>query len=596
MNKKYILILFFVFCQNHNLVMANNKNYYEMVYSENDLKKISKVWEYSSKVYKTTQTKLAKYNDKVIHLDGKKNLIVLNISDGTEICKNIGKPDRAPYRGLNLYIRNSQKNQVYAVFPRHNEIKLINIFDCTELELPRKIKQKSLVAPILINGNNAILLPNGYSPISYNLDTGKVKWKANISSEIKKKLKKINNNKKFYWDVWGGGIIDKKFNQVIFSTANAKPAYSSKGRLGPNLFYNSIVSLDINSGKYKWHFQEIAHDVLNLDMASAPVLFDKENNNYVIQATKSGQLILLNRLNGKPIEKFVEKKFYHTKDEKVFTTKRIFDDWLQFSRNNFFENDINNLSIEYSDQAKLLIENSIISEYKTLSLSKNYIHYGFHGGNEWPGIAVLPKGDVLIPGNNIAWISKLKDPSEFNILEEVYILFKNSLSFFTFDFIKFKRNVKKTISQLKKILNYKKLNIEKYQRFVNDDGIPLNSPPWGTITSINIFDKKKNWQISHGHYPKLDKKYKNTGSEIFGCPVSAGEKIFFMSGTRDKKIYAYNTSNGKLLWEDELPFVAYGCPIIIKYKDSFFLIINSSGGSKFRDVENGDKVIAYRLK
>ena len=69
-----------------------------------------------------------------------------------------------------------------------------------------------------------------------------------------------------------------------------------------------------------------------------------------------------------------------------------------------------------------------------------------------------------------------------------------------------------------------------------------------------------------------------------------------MSGTRDKKIYAYNISNGKLLWEDELPFVAYGCPIISEYKGNFYLLINASGGSKFKDIEKGDKVISYKLK
>ena len=123
-----------------------------------------------------------------------------------------------------------------------------------------------------------------------------------------------------------------------------------------------------------------------------------------------------------------------------------------------------------------------------------------------------------------------------------------------------------------------------------------NSTPWGTITSIDIINKKKNWEISHGSYPKLKNRYNNTGSEIFGCPVIAGKEIFFMSGTRDKQIYAYNSSNGKLLWKDDLPFVSYGCPIISEYNDNIYLIINASGGSKFKDVEQGDKIIAYKLK
>ena len=593
--KFYILIFFFIF-QNHNLAFTDNSNYYDIEYSHQDLKKISKIWVYSSNVFKDSQTKLVRYKDKIIHLDGKKNLIILSLLDGSEICKNIGKSDRAPYRGINLYIKNPSDNEIFAVFPRHGEIKLINIFDCREKKLPTKIIQKNLSAPILINQNQAILLPNGEVPTSYDLNTGQVLWKASIDAKDKIKLKKYNKNKKFSWDVWGGGVIDKKFNQIIFSTANAKPAYSSKGREGPNLFYNSIVSLDINTGTYKWHFQEIEHDVLNLDMASAPALFDKYNNYYVLQATKSGQLIILDRLTGIPLEKYIEKIFYHTEDKKIFTKKKVFENWLQFSRNNFLENDINNLNDDFFNEAQSLINRSSISEYKKLSVSKNYIHYGFHGGNEWPGIGVLPKGNVIIPGNNIAWVSKLKDPSQFDLSSEIYILFKSFFSIFNFDFKKFKQNVKKTLFQFKKIINYKKLNIEKYQRFVNNEGIPLNSPPWGTITSIDIFNKKKNWEIPHGSYPQLKSIYKNTGSEIFGCPVLAGNEIFFMSGTRDKKIYAYQNIDGKLLWEDELPFVSYGCPIISEYNGSFFLIINASGGSKFRDVEKGDKIVAYKLK
>ena len=592
----FFLITFFCIFQINNLVFANNINYYDILYSQKDLKNISKLWTYSSNVYKDTQSKMVQYKDKIVHLDGKKNLIVISLIDGKEICKNTGNPDRAKYRGINIYIENKSTNQIFAVFPRHNEIKLINIFNCSEKKLPKKIKQKNLSAPILIYKNQAILLPNGNIPISYDLNTGQILWKASINKKEIKKLEKFNKNKKFSWDVWGGGVIDEKFNQIIFSTANAKPAYSSKGREGPNLFYNSIVSLDLITGIYKWHFQEIEHDVLNLDMASAPAILDKDNKYYALQATKSGQLIILDRISGKPVEKYVEKIFYHSEDKKIYTKKKIFDNWLQFSKNNFLKNDINDLNENFYNEAKSIIDKSIISEYKKLSVSKNYIHYGFHGGNEWPGIGVTTQGNAIIPANNIAWVSKLRDPSKFNLSNEILILFKTFFKIFNFDFKIFKQNVKKTLAQFNKIINYKKLNIEKYQRFTNIEGIPLNSTPWGTITSIDIINRKKNWEISHGSYPQLKNKYNNTGSEVFGCPVIAGKEIFFISGTRDKKIYAYNNSNGKLLWKDDLPFVAYGCPIISEYNNSIYLLINASGGSKFRDVEQGDKIIAYKLK
>ena len=47
---------------------------------------------------------MVQYKDKIIHLDGKKNLIVISLIDGKEICKNTGNPDRGKYRGININI------------------------------------------------------------------------------------------------------------------------------------------------------------------------------------------------------------------------------------------------------------------------------------------------------------------------------------------------------------------------------------------------------------------------------------------------------------------------------------------------------------
>ena len=179
--KLFLFLTFFTYLiQINNIVLANNTNYYEIEYSQRDLENISKAWTFSSKVFKDTQTKMFQYEDKIIHLDGNKNLIVISLTTGKEICKNIGKPDRGKYRGIKIYIKNKSKNEIFALFPRHDEIKLINIFDCSEKKLKKKIRQRNLSAPILIYKSLAILLPNGDKPLAYNLDTGKLAWEANI--------------------------------------------------------------------------------------------------------------------------------------------------------------------------------------------------------------------------------------------------------------------------------------------------------------------------------------------------------------------------------------------------------------------------------
>ena len=164
-------------------------------------------------------------------------------------------------------------------------------------------------------------------------------------------------NQEIKWDVWGGGVLDLKYNQLVFSTANAKPSWTSDNRPGPNLLYNSVVSVDLSTGKYKWHFQEIEHDLWNLDLAAPPILLDIDKVDYVAQATKTGQLILLNRKDGKPTESIIEKKFNSNDDnENTTTVKKYFPDWLTYSRNNFVKDETNERvqvrSVEFMEHGK----------------------------------------------------------------------------------------------------------------------------------------------------------------------------------------------------------------------------------------------------
>ena len=114
-----------------------------------------------------------------------------------------------------------------------------------------------------------------------------------------------------------------------------------------------MVSVDLSTGKYKWHFQEIEHDLWNLDLAAPPILLDLGQSDYVAQATKTGQLILLDRKSGKPTEKIIEKKFNLNDDNKNnFTLKRNFPDWLTYSRNNFTKDDINKINKQFTLEAE----------------------------------------------------------------------------------------------------------------------------------------------------------------------------------------------------------------------------------------------------
>ena len=81
--------------------------------------------------------------------------------------------------------------------------------------------------------------------------------------------------------------------------------YYGKDRPGPNLFANSIVAVEAETGKLKWYFQAIHHDLWDYDMPIPPVLFDVTKDGKKIPAvgamTKNTLLFILDRETGKPI-------------------------------------------------------------------------------------------------------------------------------------------------------------------------------------------------------------------------------------------------------------------------------------------------------
>ncbi len=79
--------------------------------------------------------------------------------------------------------------------------------------------------------------------------------------------------------MWQAPAIDRQNNLVIFSVGNPSPDLDGSVRPGDNLFTDCVVAIDLNTGKYKWHLQEVPHDVWDVDAISPVVLFDVKGPN-----------------------------------------------------------------------------------------------------------------------------------------------------------------------------------------------------------------------------------------------------------------------------------------------------------------------------
>jgi alcohol dehydrogenase (cytochrome c) len=105
--------------------------------------------------------------------------------------------------------------------------------------------------------------------------------------------------------IWQTPAVDPELGVLYFSTGNPGPDYNGSVRKGDNLFTASIVALDARTGKYRWHFQEVHHDIWDYDAPSPVVLFDIEIGGAVrhaiAQASKTGWVYILDRVTGKPL-------------------------------------------------------------------------------------------------------------------------------------------------------------------------------------------------------------------------------------------------------------------------------------------------------
>jgi quinohemoprotein ethanol dehydrogenase len=104
--------------------------------------------------------------------------------------------------------------------------------------------------------------------------------------------------------VWQAPAVDPDLGMLYFTTGNAGP-WNGDSRPGDNLFATSFVALDYKTGAYKWHFQEVHHDMWDFDAPSPTVLFDTTINGQprkgIYQCGKTGWCYILDRTNGQPL-------------------------------------------------------------------------------------------------------------------------------------------------------------------------------------------------------------------------------------------------------------------------------------------------------
>ncbi len=453
---------------------------------------------------------------------------------------------------------------------------------------------------------------------------------------------------------WSGMTVDAARGLVFAGTGSASFDFYGGNRKGQNLFANCVLALDAATGKRKWHYQIIHHDMWDRDLPTAPILVtikhDGKPVDAVAQVTKSGYVFVLNRDTGEPVFPIEEVPVPASdlEGEAAWATQPLPLKPPPFARQVFTDSMINDLTPE--------IKAAITEKFKGLRTGRQFIppskegtivFPGFDGGGEWGGPSYDPTSGILyVNANEMPWILTMVDVRlsdkawagislyrthcatchglgregdghvfpAINHLQNKYT--KETLT----QFISHGKGVMPAFSHLPNadrdaIARYvldleerrgdeKKGNFERQQdilfsntgyiRFLTEDGYPAVKPPWGTVSAIDLNAGTIKWQVPIGEFEELKKKgIPTTGTENYGGLVNTGSGIIFIAATRDEKMRALDSSTGKILWEYQLPAGGYATPAVYE-KDGKEYVVIACGGGKI-GTKSGDKYVAFAL-
>ncbi|WP_265993372.1 outer membrane protein assembly factor BamB family protein [Larkinella insperata] len=215
---------------------------------------------------------------------------------------------------------------------------------------------------------------------------------------------------------WAGMVLDEKRKTVYFGTGSPSVDFYGGIRAGQNLYSDCILALDAETGKMKWFYQTIHHDLWDRDIPCPPNLMTVKHNGRLVdavaQTTKDGLVYVLNRDTGEslfPVEERQVPTSPALPGEVPWPTQKFPIKPAPFARQVFTEADITNLTPEAHKFVKeRFLKTRSGDKFMPPSL-EGTLFFGIGGGAEWGGNASDPDGILYQNSNEMVWDLKMSD-------------------------------------------------------------------------------------------------------------------------------------------------------------------------------------------
>ncbi|HET8873979.1 MAG TPA: PQQ-binding-like beta-propeller repeat protein [Gaiellaceae bacterium] len=336
--------------------------------------------------------------------------------------------------------------------------------------------------------------------------------------------------------VWQTPAVDPNLGLIYFSTGNASPDFNAAIRPGDNLFSSSILALDVKTGKYRWHYQEVHHDIWDYDATSPVVLFKVSvggrERSAIAQAGKTGWVYILDRENGKPLIGIDERPVPQAPAQHTAPTQ------------------------PYPRGDATIVQSVQPDAFRTFAKT-------------------LPKGTKLTNGGRIFTPyapggTSVSTPSSLGGTNWFPMSFNQKTGFLYVCGI-----------QQAQLFEGGKTAVYKSGKQFYGSAIAPQGTPSGTFTAINAATNRIAWQ----------KQFRDS---CYSGSTTTGGNLAFV-GRNDGRLQAYNATNGKLLWNFQTGSGANNTASVFSL-DGKQVVAFYAAGSALAGSPHGDDVWLFGLE
>jgi quinoprotein glucose dehydrogenase len=375
--------------------------------------------------------------------------------------------------------------------------------------------------------------------------------------------------------VWGPFSADPALGYVYLSVESATNDAYGGHRPGNNLFSDSLVCLDIKTGKMIWYQQLVHHDVWDYDMPPAPILIDLNVDGKpvraVVQLTKQAFAYVFDRTNGRPVWPLEEKPVPQTDVPKEWTAKTqpFPSKPPAFDLQGVTRDDLIDFTPELRAEALKLIEGWRLGPiYTPISLvtptnKGTLVVPGFGGGANWPGGAADPE-------TGFVYVGSATNP---------------------------------TGASLSPNIDRDKSRVDTDYTFGNNaptvQGLRILKPPYGRVTAYDMNKGTIAWQRPNGDTPPAVKNnpalkglnIPPTGSGAQAMLLVTKTLLFSGEGAGGQPVFhAYDKATGQEIWQTAIPGPTTSLPMTYAVNGRQFVVFGVRGTAT-----SGAQLIAYAL-